>query len=167
MIGLSQGKAVVTVGGNPRPRVLRDGDSLPNGARLIKASPESAVFEIDGQRYTDAESASEMESEIDADYTLGQLITKEKTKFTYNYDFGDDWRHELVVEKILPPGEGVAFPICVDAAPGGGLKLARPLVLPDPPAEEETYVGDYMKEEAMRFAQFVAARLGVAPQVEV
>jgi hypothetical protein len=71
-------------------------------------------FEIDGQRYTDAESASEMESEIDADFTLGQLIAKEKTKFTYNYDFGDDWRHEIVVEKILPPGEGVAFPICVD-----------------------------------------------------
>ena len=52
VIGLSQGKAVVTVGGNPRPRVLRDGDTLPNGARLIKASPESAVFEIDGQRRT-------------------------------------------------------------------------------------------------------------------
>ncbi len=52
VIGLSQGKAVVTVGSNPRPRVLRDGDSLPNGARLIKASPESAVFEIDGQRRT-------------------------------------------------------------------------------------------------------------------
>ena len=52
VIGLSQGKAVVTVGSNPRPRVLRDGDSLPNGARLIKASPESALFEIDGQRRT-------------------------------------------------------------------------------------------------------------------
>jgi aspartyl protease family protein len=52
VIGLSQGKAVVTVGGNPRPRVLRDGDSLPSGARLIKATPESAVFEIDGQRRT-------------------------------------------------------------------------------------------------------------------
>ena len=28
VVGLSQGKAVVTVGANPRPRVLRDGDSL-------------------------------------------------------------------------------------------------------------------------------------------
>lgn len=50
VVGLSQGKAVVTVGANPRPRVLRDGDSLPNGARLIRATPQSAVFEIDGKR---------------------------------------------------------------------------------------------------------------------
>lgn len=52
VIGLSQGKAVVTVGTNPRPRVLRDGDSLSNGARLLKATPESALFEINGQRRT-------------------------------------------------------------------------------------------------------------------
>jgi aspartyl protease family protein len=52
VIGLSQGKAVVTVGGNPRPRVLRDGDSLPNGARLIRATPDAVVFEIDGARHT-------------------------------------------------------------------------------------------------------------------
>lgn len=50
VVGLSQGWAVVTVGANPRPRVLRDGDSLPGGARLLKATPESAVFEIDGKR---------------------------------------------------------------------------------------------------------------------
>ncbi len=52
IVGLSQGKAVVTLGANPRPRVLREGDSLPNGTRLLKATPESAVFEIDGKRHT-------------------------------------------------------------------------------------------------------------------
>ncbi len=52
VVGLSQGKAVVVLGANARPRVLRDGESLPNGARLIKATPESAVFEIDGKRRT-------------------------------------------------------------------------------------------------------------------
>lgn len=52
VVGLSQGKAVVTVGANPRPRVLREGDSLANGTRLIKATPESALFEINGQRRT-------------------------------------------------------------------------------------------------------------------
>jgi aspartyl protease family protein len=50
VVGLSHGKAVVILGNNPRPRVLRDGDSLPNGARLIKATPDSALFEIDGKR---------------------------------------------------------------------------------------------------------------------
>jgi aspartyl protease family protein len=52
VVGLSQGKAVVTVGANLRPRVMREGDSLSNGIRLIKATPESAVFEINGQRRT-------------------------------------------------------------------------------------------------------------------
>jgi hypothetical protein len=71
-------------------------------------------FQIDGQRYTDPQSAGQMDDEVDAEFELDQLITKEKSKFTYNYDFGDDWRHEIVVEKILPPGEGVGFALCVD-----------------------------------------------------
>ena len=30
----------------------------------------------------------------------------------YVYDFGDDWRHDLVVEKILPAAPGVPYPRC-------------------------------------------------------
>jgi hypothetical protein len=71
-------------------------------------------FQIGGQRYTDPQSASQMDDEVDAEFDLDDLITKEKSKFTYSYDFGDDWRHEIVVEKILPPGEGVSFALCVD-----------------------------------------------------
>jgi aspartyl protease family protein len=50
IVGLSQGRAVI-VGTNGKPKVYRDGDTLPNGARLIKATPESALFEIDGKRH--------------------------------------------------------------------------------------------------------------------
>ncbi|HEY7758125.1 MAG TPA: TIGR02281 family clan AA aspartic protease [Burkholderiales bacterium] len=49
IVGLSQGRAVI-VGPNGKPKVYRDGDTLPNGARLIKATSESALFEIDGKR---------------------------------------------------------------------------------------------------------------------
>ena len=35
--------------------------------------------------------------------TLAQLFPKEKMKFRYIYDFGDDWVHNILVEKILPP----------------------------------------------------------------
>lgn len=51
IVGLSQGRAVVA-GANGKPKVYRDGDTLPNGARLIKATPESALFEIGGKRRT-------------------------------------------------------------------------------------------------------------------
>jgi aspartyl protease family protein len=52
IVGLSQGRAVVTLGDSQRPRVLREGDSLPNGARLLKATPDSATFELEGKRRT-------------------------------------------------------------------------------------------------------------------
>jgi hypothetical protein len=47
------------------------------------------------------------ESYIDLiDYSgikLSDLIDCEKDKMMYEYDFGDDWQHAIVIEKILPP----------------------------------------------------------------
>ena len=48
VVGLSSGKAVIQFNSSPKPRVLRDGDILPGGIKLIKATPESALFEING-----------------------------------------------------------------------------------------------------------------------
>jgi aspartyl protease family protein len=50
VVGLSSGKAVIQFNNSPKPRVLRDGDILPGGIKLIKATPESALFEINGKR---------------------------------------------------------------------------------------------------------------------
>jgi aspartyl protease family protein len=50
VVGLSSGKAVIQLNSSPKPRVLRDGDALPGGIKLIKATPESALFEINGKR---------------------------------------------------------------------------------------------------------------------
>ena len=44
-----------------------------------------------------------------ADYfTLENRIAK------YEYDFGDDWVHEVLLEKILPRERGTVYPKCVD-----------------------------------------------------
>ena len=43
---------------------------------------------------------------------LAQIAAAEKAKVVYVYDFGDDWRHDIVVEKILPAEPGVAYPRC-------------------------------------------------------
>jgi len=50
VVGLSMGKAVVTYGNSGRPRVLRDGDALSSTIKLIKATPESALFDVNGKR---------------------------------------------------------------------------------------------------------------------
>lgn len=46
---------------------------------------------------------------------LSNWLMKEKDKLMYVYDFGDDWRHEIVLEKILSPEEGRTYPYCVKA----------------------------------------------------
>jgi hypothetical protein len=47
------------------------------------------------------------------DVTLGRIIAGEGFSFHYEYDFGDDWRHQVLVEKILAPEPGRDYPVCV------------------------------------------------------
>jgi hypothetical protein len=44
---------------------------------------------------------------------LSTIAPREKSKFIYEYDFGDGWEHEVLVEKILPREPGVRYPLCV------------------------------------------------------
>jgi hypothetical protein len=44
---------------------------------------------------------------------LSSMNFAPKDKFRYVYDFGDDWRHDIVVEKVLDPEEGVKYPVCI------------------------------------------------------
>jgi hypothetical protein len=46
--------------------------------------------------------------------SLEMLVSKPKGKFVYEYDFGDSWQHEIVLEKILPPEPGVRYPVCLE-----------------------------------------------------
>lgn len=57
---------------------------------------------------------------LDYDYDeteekLSNWLVKEKDRLMYVYDFGDDWRHEIVLEKILPVEEGQTYPYCIKA----------------------------------------------------
>jgi hypothetical protein len=47
---------------------------------------------------------------------LWQVLPQPKTRFLYEYDFGDGWQHEVVLEKVLPPVEGVRYPVCLEGA---------------------------------------------------
>ncbi len=44
---------------------------------------------------------------------LNRLVSKEGEKFIYEYDFGDDWEHVILLEKILPPEPEKHYPICI------------------------------------------------------
>ena len=45
---------------------------------------------------------------------LGQVITVKGSAFEYEYDFGDGWIHNLIVEDISEPVTGAMYPICLD-----------------------------------------------------
>ena len=51
VVALTNGKAVLVIDG-AKPRPMRAGDVSPGNVRLISATAESAVIEVDGQRRT-------------------------------------------------------------------------------------------------------------------
>jgi hypothetical protein len=70
-------------------------------------------FMVGGMEYSDPKVLEEMEGHDARRVTLGTLVPGEKSKFFYEYDFGDRWEHELLVEKILPRDEGKRYPVCL------------------------------------------------------
>ena len=55
----------------------------------------------------------DFDAEDDRKVKLSQIVRSEKQKFTYEYDFGDDWLHEILIEKIHQPEQGVRYPVCL------------------------------------------------------
>lgn len=49
-------------------------------------------------------------------YKVAQLLNDSVRQFTYNYDFGDNWIHDVCVESVLDRAEGVRYPLILDGA---------------------------------------------------
>jgi hypothetical protein len=54
---------------------------------------------------------SRIENEKNA--KLMSVVHGDKDRFIYEYDFGDSWTHQIVVEKIVPKEIGKHYPVCV------------------------------------------------------
>ncbi len=50
------------------------------------------------------------------EYTVDDVLKGQRCQFQYNYDFGDNWEHSVVVEEVLQPEEGLAYPVCLAGA---------------------------------------------------
>jgi hypothetical protein len=70
------------------------------------------AFEVAGERYGQRGSLEDVSDEDRL--TLGGLVRSGVSRFRYTYDFGDDWEHDVLIEKIPPKLPRVtAFPACV------------------------------------------------------
>jgi hypothetical protein len=47
-------------------------------------------------------------------FRLADVARHEKASLIYEYDFGDSWAHEVVVEKILPADPKKKYAVCLD-----------------------------------------------------
>lgn len=54
-----------------------------------------------------------METKDETRFRLNHLVNRERFHFRYEYDFGDSWLHDLIVEKILPAEKGAHYPVCI------------------------------------------------------
>jgi hypothetical protein len=64
---------------------------------------------------------AELGHRAEAPVTLEQVAPAVNGKLRYTYDFGDDWEHDIVVEKVLDRGETAAAARCT-----GGRRAAPP-----------------------------------------
>jgi len=60
------------------------------------------AFEVGERRFEAPDPEAEHESEDATVTPLRDLKLSAGSRFTYVYDFGDDWEHDVVVERILP-----------------------------------------------------------------
>lgn len=72
-------------------------------------------FQVGDLTITDSETLAEWSEDGAPDHVtqLDKIIKQEGTTCTYEYDFGDSWEHELVLEAILSADETAVYPRCL------------------------------------------------------
>jgi hypothetical protein len=124
-------------------------------AAMYRGGPRKVNWDaISGERFF-----ADPDFELDgvADETrvrLDVLLCKPKDKLGYEYDFGDGWEHDIVMEKTLPVDDG-PYPRCLagklNGPPedcggiGGYYDIVEMLADPDSPRDGDLleWLGDY------------------------
>lgn len=110
-------------------------------------------FEIDGEQFGEPDPLEELELEDELDVRLDAVATEGK-RFTYVYDFGDWWEHEVLVERVFDADPDERYPVCLAgerAGPpedvGGASGYADMLaVLADPDKPDPANLRDWLAD---------------------
>jgi len=80
-------------------------------------------FDVDGVIYQPSplDGPSFVDTRNEADHRLSEVLPTIKSKMRWDYDFGDGWQHNVVVEAIEPADDTVDYPRCI-----GGRRACPP-----------------------------------------
>lgn len=107
------------------------------------------AFEAEGVTYErpDPDGWSFRRSEDEAKHRLRDVLSEVRAKMRWDYDFGDGWQHNVVVEAIEPLDPDVEYPRCVAGrracppedcgGPWGFRELLEAIAEPGHPRHEE------------------------------
>lgn len=72
-------------------------------------------FEIAGQRFEPYEEEDDVDEDaVDEKGVVLSDLVEAGTRFHYEYDFGDGWNHEIVVESVEDVPQGLKHAVCLD-----------------------------------------------------
>lgn len=119
--------------------------------QFVKNRTFFSVRYPDDDFWNDARSIDYVKKKI----RVSDLLTFPKDRMIYEYDFGDGWEHNIVLEKILPFDNKKEYPVCVagkmSCPPedcGGVWGYANMLgVLKQPDHEEYEDIVDWIGED--------------------
>lgn len=70
-------------------------------------------FQKDGKHYGDPDSLDDANIIDDSEVDIVDLFKNEKDSILYTYDFGDDWKHTITLEKIIDAKKPLEHMLCV------------------------------------------------------
>jgi hypothetical protein len=70
-------------------------------------------FDIDSKQYGMTEEAEELEFIDEKGVKLERVLGESIREFSYEYDFGDSWNHQITVESKAPTRPNWPCPLCI------------------------------------------------------
>ena len=104
--------------------VVRSETTLPKLARTLEAamgweSYHLHLFDAGGIQFGEPDEDFDSDHVIDArKVTVKHVLPEVGSALRFDYDFGDGWEHDVVVEAIEAPQEGKRYPVCLDGERG-------------------------------------------------
>ena len=102
-------------GYNPAEKSLHNISKSPEFIKIVeeKDMSKGSAF-LDVNKILKNMEKNKPKNSFGINTTINKLITSEKQEFHYHYDFGDNWEHTIVVEKIFNSEESQNYPSCLD-----------------------------------------------------